>query len=69
MGIDFDDLKKKAEDLVKEHGDQIESGVDKAADFAKGRFGHDETVDKVADKIKGLIPDEPKPSGEEPGTE
>ena len=69
MGIDFDDLKKKAEDLVKEHGDQIESGVDKAADFAKGRFGHDETVDKVADKIKGMIPDEPKPSGEESGTE
>lgn len=65
MGIDFDNLKKKAEDLVKEHGDQIESGVDKAADFAKGRFGHDETVDKVAGKIKGLIPDDPEPSGEE----
>ena len=58
MGIDFDNLKNKAEELVKEHGDQIEAGVGKAGEFAKNKFGHDETVDKVVDKIQGMIPGE-----------
>jgi hypothetical protein len=59
MGIDFDALKNKAQDLVKEHGDKIEEGVEKAGDFAKGRFGHDEQVDKVVDKVQDAIPDRP----------
>lgn len=60
MGIDFDALKNKAADLVEEHGDKIESGVEKAGEFAKGKFGHDEQVDKVVDKIQGAIPDKPQ---------
>jgi MT0933-like antitoxin protein len=58
MGIDFEGLKNKAEDLVREHGDQIGSGVEKAGEFAKGKIGHHETVDKVVGKIQGLIPAE-----------
>ena len=58
MGIDFENLKNKADDLLKEHGDQIEAGVEKAGEFAKGKFGHDETVDKAVDKIRDLIPGE-----------
>lgn len=57
MGIDFEGLKNKAEDLVKEHGDQIEAGVAKAGEFAKDKFGHEETVDKVVGKIQGMIPE------------
>lgn len=57
MGINFDDLKNKAQDLVKEHGDKIEQGVEKAGEFAKNRFGHDEKVDGVVDKIQDAIPD------------
>ena len=64
MGIDFDGLKKKAEDLLEEHGDKIEQGVEKAGEFAKDKFGHDETVDKVVDKIQDMIPDKPNPGGE-----
>jgi hypothetical protein len=62
MGIDFDNLKNKAEDLLKDHGDKVEQGVEKAGDFAKRKFGHEETVDKVVDKIQDMIPE--KPGGE-----
>jgi hypothetical protein len=58
MGIDFENLKKKAEGLVDQHGDKIEEGVEKAGEFAKNKFGHDETVDKVVDKVQDLIPGE-----------
>lgn len=59
MGINFDDLKNKAADLVEKHGDKIEEGVEKAGDFAKKTFGHDEQVDKAVDKIQDAIPDKP----------
>ena len=59
MGIDFDGLKNKAEDLLEEHGEKIEQGVEKAGDFVKSKLGHDETVDKVVDKIQDFIPDKP----------
>jgi hypothetical protein len=60
MGINFDELKKKAQDLVNEHGDKIEQGVEKAGEFAKGKFGHGEQVDAAVDKVKDLIPDKPQ---------
>jgi antitoxin protein of toxin-antitoxin system len=63
MGINFDDLKNKAQDLVKEHGDKIEDGVEKAGEFAKNKFGHAEQVDKVVDKIQDAIPDRPAQGG------
>ncbi|WP_436493223.1 antitoxin [Actinokineospora sp. HUAS TT18] len=59
MGIDFNELKNKAEDLVEQHGDKIEQGVEKAGEFVKGKFGHDEQVDGVVDKIQDMIPDKP----------
>ena len=68
MGIDFEGLKDKAENLVKEHGEQIESGVEKAGEFVKQKFGHGDTVDKVVDKIQDMIPDEPRQQGGESGS-
>jgi hypothetical protein len=59
VGINFDELKNKASDLVEKHGEKIEEGVEKAGEFAKKKFGHDEQVDKVVDKIQGAIPDNP----------
>ena len=59
MGIDFGGLADKAKGLVEEHGDKIEQGVEKAGDFAKERFGHEEQVDGVVDKIQDAIPDRP----------
>ena len=60
MGIDFNELKNKAQDLVKEHGDKIEDGVEKVGEFAKKKFGHEDKVDSVVDKIQDMIPDKPK---------
>lgn len=59
MGIDLGGLADKAKDLAEQHGDKIEQGVEKAGEFAKGRFGHEEQVDSVVDKIQDAIPDRP----------
>ena len=46
------ELKDKATDLASAHGDQIDAGIDKAADLAnkatKGKY--DEQIDSAADK-------------------
>jgi hypothetical protein len=63
MGIDFENLKNKAEDLLEQHGEKIEQGVEKAGEFAKSKLGHEETVDKVVDKIQDIIPDRPNQQG------
>ena len=47
MGM-FDKWKKKAADIAEEHGDKIEGGIDKAAEFAD-----DKTGGKYTDKIEG----------------
>jgi hypothetical protein len=64
MGIDFEGLKNKAEDLLEQHGEKVEQGVEKAGEFAKSKLGHDETVDKVVDKIQDMIPDRPQQGGD-----
>lgn len=63
MGINFDDLKNKAQDLAEQHGDKIEPGAEKAGEFAKDRFGHDEQVDSAVDKVQDAIPGEHGQSG------
>jgi hypothetical protein len=67
MGIDFDGLKDKATDALREHSDKIEQGLDKAAEFAKARItGQDEKIDSGVEKAKdflGKLTDKP---GEEP---
>jgi hypothetical protein len=65
MGINFDELKNKAQDLVNQHGDKIEDGVEKAGEFAKKKFGHEQQIDSVVDKIQDMIPDKPA-AGDEP---
>ena len=65
MAIDFDALRNKAQDALKEHGDKIEQGLDKAAGFAKSKVaGHDEKIDGVTQKAKSFLgkfdkPDKP----------
>ena len=46
VGI-FDKFKKKAAEVAEDHGDKIETGIDKAADFAD-----DKTGGKYSDKIE-----------------
>jgi hypothetical protein len=69
--MDVDKFKGKAQNLLKEHGDKIESGVAKAEKFAKRKTPkHGDKIDKVAGKIRGLIPDDkPGEKGPEKGPE
>lgn len=54
--IDFDNLRDKAEEFVEEHATQIDSGIDKAAEFAGKKYGHDDQIDKGAAKLKEFLP-------------
>ncbi len=55
--VDFDALKNKAGELLNEHGDKVDQGADKVGEFVKGKFGHDEQVDQVVDKIREATPE------------
>lgn len=40
----------KAKELLGQHDDKVDQGLDKAGDVAKEKFaGHDEQIDKVVD--------------------
>lgn len=60
--MDFDALKGKAEELLDEHGDKVEDGVEKLGEVVKEKFGHAEQVDTVVEKIKDFVPDPPQPA-------
>ncbi|GGS17569.1 antitoxin [Actinokineospora fastidiosa] len=61
MGIDFNELKKRAEGLAEQHGDKIDSAAEKAGEFAKRKFGHDEQIDQAVDRIQQWTPENPRP--------
>lgn len=56
MGL-FDKLKKKAESAVDQHGDQIGSGIDKAAGMIDSKTGGKRTgqIDKGATAAKNAL--------------
>lgn len=56
MGF-LDEMKTKVEGLVDEHGDKVNGGIDKAAEFLDGRTGgkHSDKIENVAGKLKDGI--------------
>lgn len=50
-----EDLKDKAQALLQEHGDEIDSGIDKASDFVEDKTGGKVKLDKAADALKDGI--------------
>ena len=54
--MDLNSMKDKANELLAEHGDKVEGAAAQAGEFVKDRFGHDEHVDMVVDKIKDAVP-------------
>jgi uncharacterized protein YjbJ (UPF0337 family) len=76
----FDNLKGKVSDLVDQHSDKIEKGMDKAGDFVDSKTGgkHTEQIstgkDKLRDALDGLdgrnddFPDNPPASTTPPST-
>ncbi|MEV5537407.1 antitoxin [Saccharopolyspora shandongensis] len=51
----FGEFRDRLQDLGKEHGDKIEQGLDKAAEAAKGKFGHEDQIDKAVEKGKEFL--------------
>jgi hypothetical protein len=72
MGINFDEIKNKAQDALREHGDKIEEGLDKAAGFAKSKVeGHDSKIDGGVEKAKEFLDKfsgKPDEGGQPPAT-
>jgi hypothetical protein len=56
--VDFDELRSRAESLLGEHSDQVESGIDKLSDLAGKQFGHAGQIDQAADKLKDFVADQ-----------
>jgi hypothetical protein len=58
--MDLNKMKQKAQDLVGDHSNdaeaEIEHAVDRAANVAKDKVGHDREVDAAASKVKGFLP-------------
>ncbi len=55
--VDFSSLRSKAEAFIDKNEDKIDKGIDKAADAAGKKFGHDDQLDKAADKLMGMTGD------------
>ena len=55
----FDEMKDKAKDLLGQHSDQAEQGIDKARDLADEKTGgkHSDQIDKLADQAKERLGD------------
>lgn len=54
--MDFGEMAGKAEELAKEHPEQAEGAAERAGEFGKDRFGHDEQIDQGVDKVKDWVP-------------
>jgi hypothetical protein len=54
IGDKFDALKDKAKDVLGDHGDKVDQGVDKAGDFVDEKTGgkYSEQVDQGQQKAK-----------------
>jgi len=51
--MNFTSLKEKAMQLLGKHPDQVDQGIDKASEIAKGKVaGHDEQIDALAQQVK-----------------
>lgn len=56
MGINFDEIKKKAQDALGQNAEKIEEGLEKASGFAKSKLGqHSDKIDTVTGKAKEFL--------------
>ena len=58
--MDLGDIGDKATNLLAEHADQLEEGIDKVAGFVDNTTGgkFSDQIDGAADKLKDLLPGE-----------
>lgn len=53
----IENMKNKAQEMAREHRDQIEEKIDKAAELADNKTGgkHSDKVEQGVEKAKGLL--------------
>lgn len=54
--MNFDEIKNKASELLEQHHEAVDAGIDRAAEFVAGRIGHEEQVKSVAEQAKHILP-------------
>ncbi|MGM1061086.1 antitoxin [Saccharothrix sp. Mg75] len=54
--MNFDEIKNKASELLEQNHGAVDAGIDQAAGFIAGRFGHEDQVKSVAEKAKDILP-------------
>jgi hypothetical protein len=65
--VDFDAMKDKAQQAAEEHPDQVSNAMDKASGAAGERFGHEEQIDKGAQKAEDYLTGGGQEGGEDQG--
>ena len=54
--MNFDEIKNKASELLEANHEKVDAGIDRAAEFIAGRFGHEDQVNAVAEQAKDFLP-------------
>ena len=54
--MNFDEIRNKASELLEEHHEKVDAGIDRAAEFLAGKFGHEDQVKSVAEQAKDILP-------------
>ncbi|PRX44641.1 antitoxin protein of toxin-antitoxin system [Prauserella shujinwangii] len=68
--MDFNQLKKKAQDALGKNSHKVEQGIDKASGFAKSRFGKQAgKIDNATRKAKDFLHKQERGGGGTPGNE
>ncbi|GAA1200841.1 antitoxin [Prauserella alba] len=68
MGINFGEIKKKAQDALSKNSDKVEQGLDKASGFAKSKFGDKaDKIDNATQKAKDALHKQTGDEGDQGG--
>jgi hypothetical protein len=61
IGDKFDELKQTAEEMIRQHPDKVEQGIDKAEHLADERTGgkYTEQIGKGAEQLKRRLGEQP----------
>ncbi|ONI81969.1 hypothetical protein ALI22I_37985 [Saccharothrix sp. ALI-22-I] len=54
--MNFDEIRNKASELLEDNHETVDAGIDRAAEFVAGRFGHEDQVKSVAEQAKDFLP-------------
>jgi hypothetical protein len=67
---DLGDITNKVKDAASKHSEKTKQGLDKAGEFAKGKFsGQSDKIDRGVEKTKGYLDGDGAEDGADPAEE